>query len=120
MKAKGPCNNVAAVGRAVAADRRPRRVLRLGVHGHGRDATPRTSASVITSRLVHVLGQPPGGWTGETGRITPAMLDRHVPAAAARHYFVCGPPPMMDTVERHLLARGVPMRHIHSERFNLA
>lgn len=32
-------------------------------------------------------------------------------------FFVCGPPPMMNSVERALLARGIPQSRIVSERF---
>lgn len=32
-------------------------------------------------------------------------------------YLVCGPPPMMDSVERSLVKFGVPGRQIIAERF---
>jgi predicted ferric reductase len=59
------------------------------------------------------------GWGGETG---PIRLDELGTALRARVpartlCFVCGPPPMMDAVERRLLALGVPERQIVAERF---
>ena len=45
-------------------------------------------------RVVHVLGQPPEGWTGESGRITPDILRRNLPrSTAATSTSSAGPPP---------------------------
>jgi predicted ferric reductase len=70
-------------------------------------------------KIVHVLGHPPPGWTGEVGRITPELLDRHLPRRQHRryHYFVCGPPALMDATEEALGSLGVPPDQVHSERF---
>ncbi|MUL82673.1 MULTISPECIES: ferredoxin--NADP reductase [unclassified Mycolicibacterium] len=35
-------------------------------------------------------------------------------------YYVCGPAPFMDTVERVLLDTGIPKRQVHLERFSVA
>lgn len=69
---------------------------------------------------VPVLEEPPPDWDGERGRVTPEVLDRHLPPPEAPFdYYVCGPEPMMDVVEAHLLARGVPARRVFSERFQI-
>lgn len=72
--------------------------------------------------VTYVVEEPPDGWEGESGYLTRALLDRHLPPAATPglQYFVCGPEPMMDVVEAALLARGVPAGAIRSERFNIA
>jgi predicted ferric reductase len=78
-------------------------------------------ARELDLRIVHILEKPPEGWTGETGRVGPDLLDRCLPSPGAdRQYLVCGPDPMMDLVEQHLLTRGVPLASIRSERFNIA
>jgi ferredoxin-NADP reductase len=47
-------------------------------------------------------------------------LAQHLPRQFRRyHFFVCGPPPMMDDVEAALRSLGVPVRAIDSERFNV-
>jgi predicted ferric reductase len=70
--------------------------------------------------VVHVLSEPDDDWLGERGRITTSLLDRHLPDERADHlYFVCGPPPMMDAVERSLRRAGVPWPNIYTERFNM-
>jgi predicted ferric reductase len=71
-------------------------------------------------RVVHVLEKPPEGWTGEKGYIDAAMLKRHLPARYLRYqYFVCGPGPMMDAMDRALVTLGVPAERINTERFDM-
>jgi cytochrome-b5 reductase len=51
----------------------------------------------------HVLEQPPAGWTQGSGRVSEDILRRHVPAAGPDTViFLCGPPPMVDTLEATL------------------
>lgn len=70
-------------------------------------------------RVVHVLEEPPDGWQGESGFVDADVLHRHLPARRAHHqYFVCGPPPMLDAVESALIEElGIPIDHVHTERF---
>jgi len=72
-------------------------------------------------RVVHVLAQPPAGWRGETGFVTTELIARHLPEQAPDrwHYVLCGPPPMMESVERSLLDMGIPLSRIGSERFDI-
>jgi predicted ferric reductase len=69
--------------------------------------------------VVHVLADPPPGWTGEQGFITGDVLKRHLPPPYADHeYFICGPNVMMDAIESALGELNVPMSKYHSERYN--
>jgi predicted ferric reductase len=71
-------------------------------------------------QVVHVLDQPPEGWTGESGRITPDMLRRHLPAQYRRYeYLICGSSAMMDAMEEALTKVGVPARQVSTERFDM-
>lgn len=55
----------------------------------------------------------------ERGRIDAALLARRLPPDFRRWaFFVCGPAPMMDALERDLRTLGVPAEQIHSERFD--
>jgi predicted ferric reductase len=106
-------------------DRGDRRhvVLLYAVHNEGRlilrEEIERLRGS-LNLDLVLVLEAPPPGWTGERGQVTRDTLQRHLPAQFRRyHYFVCGPPPMMDAVEGMLAALGVPAASIDSERFTV-
>jgi predicted ferric reductase len=70
--------------------------------------------------VVIVLEEPPEGWEGEHGWITPELLDRRLPADRARlQYFLCGPEAMTQAMERFLHGLGVPMSRVHSELFDL-
>jgi predicted ferric reductase len=69
--------------------------------------------------VVHVLANPPAGWTGEQGFINAEMLKRHLPPPFADHeYFICGPDVMMDAIEKALGEMNVPMPKYHSERYS--
>jgi ferredoxin-NADP reductase/DMSO/TMAO reductase YedYZ heme-binding membrane subunit len=56
-------------------------------------------------------------WTGERGRITPALLARAVPGIAVRPVFVCGPTEMTDPTRQMLRELGVPDEAIRVEAF---
>jgi predicted ferric reductase len=70
--------------------------------------------------LVHVLVEPPPGWAGETGFVTEALLERRLPPERRTlEYFLCGPKPMTDGVQRALRAQGVPLARQHFELFDM-
>ena len=67
-----------------------------------------------------VLSEPPPSWDGPVGGLDESVLAEllDVEDAAAWTYIVCGPAPMIDSVEDTLEALGVPMRQIVSEKFS--
>lgn len=71
--------------------------------------------------VVRVLRDPPTEWNGERGLVDAALINRSltVDDADTWHVVLCGPPPMMDVAERAVRNRGVPLRRIHSERFDI-
>lgn len=74
----------------------------------------------LNLKVAYVLRVPPPGWTGEQGRLDPAMLARLLDRdTTGYHFFVCGPDEMMDMVERELLGHGIGFGRVHSERFDL-
>jgi glycine betaine catabolism B len=56
-------------------------------------------------------------WSGDRGRITPALLSRVVPDIAARRVYVCGPTEMTDPTRQMLRDLGVPDKAIQVESF---
>jgi predicted ferric reductase len=108
------------------ADRGDRRPLIL-LYGN-RDwesITFREELETLKARLnltiVHVLQDPPTGWTGERGFITAELLKRHLPPPYSKNeYFICGPDVMMDAIENVLKGLGVPLSMYHSERYSFA
>lgn len=71
------------------------------------------------TEVVHVLSEPNPRWEGETGLVDANLLDRALSLEQIDTwvFVLCGPPQMMDAVEDHLIARGVPSARILSERF---
>ncbi len=106
------------------AERGDRRPL-LFIYGSKtwEDVTFREEIEELKPRLdltvVHVLSKAPEGWTGESGRISYELLERHIPKDRnSREYMICGADRMMDAVEAALSKLGVSLEHIHSERYN--
>jgi predicted ferric reductase len=101
----------------------PRPVVLLYGSKDWESITFREELEALEARLdltvVHVLPDPPPGWTGERGYITAEMFKRHLPPPYAEHeYFICGPNVMMDAIEKVLGELGVPMSKYHSERYS--
>ena len=71
--------------------------------------------------MVHVLEKPPDDWQGEAGFITAEVLKKHLPENYKEcTYFMCGPLPMIKTVQGALHAVEVPARKIHTEQYEMA
>jgi predicted ferric reductase len=107
------------------ADRADSRPITLFYGAPSWDETAyRDDLEALSHRLelevVYVLEEAPEGWQGETGFIDAALLARRLPDdQLERLHFVCGPPAMIDAVERALSKRRVPLEQIRSERFEL-
>jgi predicted ferric reductase len=102
-------------------DRRP--VILLYGSKDAESITFREELEALKARLnlviVHVLSDPPAGWTGEQGYIGAAVFRRYLPPPYADHeYFICGPNVMMDAIEKALGEMHVPMSKYHSERYS--
>ena len=68
--------------------------------------------------VVHVLSEPAPDWDGARGRIDGPLLARVLtPATHDWSHFVCGPPAMVDSVERSLGELGIDRERVHAERF---
>jgi predicted ferric reductase len=76
--------------------------------------------SRLNLEVMHVLSRPPEGWEGDEGRISAAVLAKHLPQRYQRlQYFICGSDAMMDDTEDALVHLGVPKRRVHTERFGM-
>lgn len=51
------------------------------------------------------------------GKVDKTLIQKLVPDVNKRKVALCGPPPMMDAVEKSLRELGVPKNHIFTERF---
>lgn len=71
--------------------------------------------------LVSVLVSAEDGWDGERGFISADILMRYLPPRLYRRfqYFICGPAPLMDAMEKILPEIGVQADRVHTERFDM-
>ena len=108
------------------ADRGDPRPLRL-VYGNRcwDNVVFREEIDALKSRVdltvVHVLQEVPPDWLGSHGVLGESNVRRALwgtPGNAV--YFVCGPKPMCDSVQRTLRKLGVPMRRVRCELFDMA
>jgi len=107
------------------ADRHDPRPLWF-IYGNTRwqDVIFREELALLKTRLqlslVHVLSEPPPNWQGESGFITPQLLQTTLPPDAQKfEYFLCGPRPMSNAVHQGLNTLQVPLNQIHFELFDL-
>jgi predicted ferric reductase len=115
---------IASMLRALADRGDSRPLILFSAHSSWERATLRESVEELRGRLdlqiVHVLEEPHEGWEGETGYVNADMLDRRLPAERSQwEYFICGPVPMIDAVEKALHELGIPMSKYHTELFDL-
>lgn len=74
----------------------------------------------LNLQVVHTLNEPPDNWAGESGLITPALLQKVLPDNTRQfEYFLCGPKPMSEALQQGLHALQVPLGKIHYELFDL-
>jgi predicted ferric reductase len=68
----------------------------------------------------YVIAEPSRGWDGHIGIIDQALLQKDLSHEQLNDWLfaLCGPPAMLETVERYLAGNGVPQSRILSERFN--
>ncbi|TFG62554.1 MAG: hypothetical protein E4H28_07515 [Gemmatimonadales bacterium] len=76
--------------------------------------------SDLSIEIHHVLSEPPPGWTGAVGQVDEALLEKLLGTEdrGAWLYVVCGPGPMIDSVENSLSGLGIPLRQILAEKFD--
>ncbi|KAK7064466.1 NADH-cytochrome b5 reductase [Favolaschia claudopus] len=54
-------------------------------------------------KLYYVLNNPPAGWTGGVGFVSKEQIETHLPASTHdAKILMCGPPPMMTAMKKHL------------------
>lgn len=68
-------------------------------------------------RLIATMSQPTPGWSGETGHIDRAMLERHVADLRRPVYYYAGPPGMAMAMQFMLADIGVAEAETRSEEF---
>ncbi|MFQ6007193.1 MAG: ferric reductase-like transmembrane domain-containing protein [Woeseia sp.] len=75
---------------------------------------------MLDIEIHHVLSEPPRNWSGAVGQLDDTVLRRCLSFEGHTRwlYVVCGPAPMIDSVESSLEGLGVPLGRIVSEKFS--
>ena len=74
----------------------------------------------LNLQVHHVLSEPPAGWTGAIGVIDEGLLGEVLDSTDRGTWLnvVCGPAPMIDSVETSLNRLGVPRHLVLAEKFS--
>jgi ferredoxin-NADP reductase len=68
-------------------------------------------------RMVLLLSQPDAGWNGPRGRVSRELIATHVDDLRAATFFLCGPPPFMESMREMLASLAVCPERINRESF---
>ena len=77
-------------------------------------------AAQLRLDIRHVLQEPPPGWAGLAGMMTPDLIEAAAAKAAGAGwvFILCGPEPLIRSAHQGLNAVGVPRHRIMEERFS--
>ncbi len=76
----------------------------------------------LNLQVILTIERPPQDWQGEKGFLNSTILNKYLPPewkSKGTEVFLCGPAPMMNAVEKALLASGFEENQVHTERFAL-
>jgi predicted ferric reductase len=105
--------------------REPRRVLLVYASRTPADIVFQDELQAIEAagspalKVVHVLSDPPADWHGEVGRLDADRLLQLSGGPAAKAFYLCCPPTMMEALIRGLRRRNVSTARIHADYFSI-
>jgi ferredoxin-NADP reductase/Na+-translocating ferredoxin:NAD+ oxidoreductase RnfD subunit len=68
-------------------------------------------------KTVYLLNDPPAGWNGRTGFLTPEIIKEEMPDWKERTFYISGPEPMVLNYEDMLAKMGVPRKQVIRDYF---
>jgi ferredoxin-NADP reductase len=68
-------------------------------------------------KVVFILNEASSGWKGVTGVIDAELVKKEVPDYKERVFYVCGPPPMVQAMEKLIRDLGLPQTQLRLEAF---
>jgi ferredoxin-NADP reductase len=69
-------------------------------------------------RVVFVLNEASSGWKGSTGLIDAELVKKEIPDYQETMFYTCGPPPMVEVMERLIESLGLPKTQLKREYFS--
>jgi ferredoxin-NADP reductase len=76
----------------------------------------------LNVKIIYIIERPPQEWHGEKGFLNSTIINQHLPPewkSESTEVFLCGPTPMMNAVQKALLASGFSESQVHTELFAL-
>ena len=68
-------------------------------------------------KVVFILNEPSGGWKGATGVINAEMMKKEIPEYKETVFYTCGPPAMVEAMEKLIENLGLPREQLNREYF---
>jgi ferredoxin-NADP reductase len=68
-------------------------------------------------RIVFILNEPGSEWKGSTGVITAEMVKKEIPDYKETVFYTCGPPVMVEIMEKVIEQLGLPKMQLNREYF---
>lgn len=68
-------------------------------------------------KVVFTVDEASEQWTGRTGGIDAEMIKKEIPDYLKTVFYTCGPPAMVETIERLLRTMRIPEKQIKTESF---
>lgn len=68
-------------------------------------------------RVVHCLSHPGEAWKGRHGHLDLITIQEEVPDYREAAFYLCGPPALVEDLEKILLAQEIPEDQVHVESF---
>ena len=69
-------------------------------------------------KLVFIVNQPTPEWKGATGIINADMIKQQLPDYQENMFYTCGPPPMVEAMEKLVESLGLPKEKLKREYFS--
>ena len=69
-------------------------------------------------RVVFIVNEATNGWKGATGIINADMVKREIPDYKETMFYTCGPPAMVDVMEKLVESLGLPKTQLNREYFS--
>jgi ferredoxin-NADP reductase len=67
--------------------------------------------------LICIINQPTEKWKGATGNINAELIKKLLPDYQENEFFTCGPPPMVEAMEKLVVSLGLPKEKLKRELF---
>jgi ferredoxin-NADP reductase len=68
-------------------------------------------------RIVHVLSRPGDDWSGHRGHISAEIVNGELADPGEWTFYVCGPPPMVESMQKVLEELSIPRTQVVLEKF---